>query len=621
MIWVFIILSGIWFGFEILDCVLPMFIDPLAVAASSVPVGFTLTAWVFVGIRTMMPLGVAFGVVVPTFLCLGSLAIHYAAPRRPRRMRPRRIEFVVLVALAAILLFFLVGKSILKHGTLSSGTVFSDLPFHLGLISTFAYGANSYRPAMMTPFYAGERLSYPMIPDFFSAVLVGCGGASLRLSIAVPTLLVLMSLVVLLHFLASFFSGVRFVPELAVFCFIFASGVGWRYLFVRDCRTDPNANMSHCFCQNVFTFWIHALIHFLLPQRSGLFSLPIVLLITIILLYVAASRDRFALLVAGALMGLLPMISAHSFIAIGEYALFICACQFPWRARGEWISTLKFWAIFGGAVLAVGIPQIVWLLRVPRIGFLTVLPIWLETFPHSMKVLQLWWDSLGAFVFLALFAVWASLGSRQKWGYIPSIGVFVLSNFVRYQPGAMDNNKVFFAGWYPLACCAVAHFLVWLWSGAKPIVRFLTVWVVIGFSTGSVVTIWKALRWPFPLFTRDEKELGLWVMENTPKTAVFLGSTWHSNPTMSIGGRLITMGYGGWVWTHGLSYDKRNALMHDLIANRENVSKFLDLNIRYAIARGDDNTRGYEFPAPHPQSRWILLVDLATTRIYRLLQD
>jgi hypothetical protein len=31
------------------------------------------------------------------------------------------------------------------------------------------------------------------------------------------------------------------------------------------------------------------------------------------------------------------------------------------------------------------------------------------------------------------------------------------------------------------------------------------------------------------------EELDLWVMENTLKSAVFLGSTWHSNPAMSIG--------------------------------------------------------------------------------------
>jgi hypothetical protein len=77
----------------------------------------------------------------------------------------------------------------------------------------------------------------------------------------------------------------------------------------------------------------------------------------------------------------------------------------------------------------------------------------------------------------------------------------------------------------------------------------------------------------------------------------------------------------GWVWTHRLSYDKRTALTHDITADRENVSKFNDLNIFYAIAKADDNTRGYEFSAPHPQSRSILIIDLPTTRIYRLLQD
>jgi hypothetical protein len=435
-------------------------------------------------------------------------------------------------------------------------------------------------------------------------------------------MLLLMSMLYLLHLLAGVYTQSRFVPELTVFTFIFASGIGWKYLFRADCRRDPNANMSHCFCAKVFTFWIHPLVHYLLPQRSGLFSMPVVITVTTLLLQVCYSglQNLKSVIIAGILMGTLPLISAHSFIAVGEYALFICAAYFPWRDTGKWREVIKFWAIFGGTAMAVALPQILWLFRVPRKDFFELKPIWLETFPNSMKVFQLWWDSLGSFVAIAIFGVWRILTSMQIWGYLPALGVFLVSNFVRYQPGAMDNNKVFFAGWYVLACVAVSQFVVSMWNCGKRFVRPILVFIVVGYSLSSVVTIVKALRHNFPICTHEEKEMGLWILENTHKDSVFLGSAWHSNTAMSFGGRLITMGYGGWVWTHGLSYQDRSKLIQSMVADRENLSRFEDLKINYAIARTDDQPKEYLFPPPDDDSRWICVVEIPGTRLYRLLQ-
>jgi hypothetical protein len=279
--WSFIIFVSIWFGFEFLDLILPSIIDPLALVAAGIPVGFTLTSWLFLLFRFISPLQPFHGFFLTILLFITCFFLHKFVPRPRRHTRVRGPEFFFILISTTILFFFLVDKSILKDSVNSSGTVFSDLPVHLGLITSFSYGSNSYRSQMMTPFYAGEKLSYPIIPDFFSAILVSCGGATLRMSIALPTMLLLVSLVILLHFFAGYFSSARFVPEFAIFCFFMAGGVGWRYLFVQQCRDNPNANMVHAFCDNIFTFWIHPLIHFLLPQRSALFSMPIVILITI----------------------------------------------------------------------------------------------------------------------------------------------------------------------------------------------------------------------------------------------------------------------------------------------------------------------------------------------------
>jgi hypothetical protein len=339
-------------------------------------------------------------------------------------------------------------------------------------------------------------------------------------------------------------------------------------------------------------------------------------------LYSIATGKRNSAIIsaAGLLMGLLVLISAHSFIGIGEYALFLCIFQFPWRKPREWVRQIKFWAHFGGFALLFGIPQIIWLLRVRRIGFMTISPIWRETFPNSFKFCQLWWDSLGSFIVLALCIGWNSLNRKQISAYLPAIAVFVLSNFIRYQPGAMDNNKVFYAAWYPLACCVVAHFFIWISIHGNLIAICLASSVVFGFSVSSVVAIWKALAFTFPLFTHEEKDFGEWVMLHTLKDSIFLGSMWHSNPAMSVGGRLITMGYGGWIWTHGLNSTARRILINELINDKENVTRFNELKIRYIISHNQDHKDGFHFEIPPPTSQWIPIVEFSTARIYRLLQ-
>lgn len=624
MIWSLILLVAIWLGYEILDPMAPEIIDPVSLLAISIPFGCTVMSWIFIFVRMFAQISWVHGIIISLFLAcvLGMVRMIFGYMRKPRKMWKIGKEFFVTMGICFLLFIIIIDKSIMKRGNYSSGTVFSDLPFHLSLISSFAYGANNYGSKMMTPFYAGEELSYPIIPDFFSSVLAGAGMAPLRLAIALPTLFILMSLAILVYRIASMFSPHKYAPELTVATFLTASGVGWKWAFIKDCRDNPNANMAHCFCTGKHTFWIHPLIHFLMPQRSALFSMPLAVAITILLIYVTRARtpDKKALVMAGVLMGVLPMISAHSFIGVGEYAIFICIAHFPWRYPKVWMKAVLFWAIFGGVAIAIGGLQVLWLLRVPRQGFGKISPIWLETFPGQIgKFAQLWWESLGPFVVIALVICWPVLTKTQIMAYLPSIGVFVVSNFIRYQPGAMDNNKVFFAGWYTIACCIVSHTILTLWNHGNILLRYALGFVVLGYMASSVFTIGKAIRLPFMMYTPDEMLLGQWVMENTLKNSVVMGSSWHANTAMSLGGRLVTLGYGGWVWTHGLNYGSRDALMKKMIQHREDEEMFKPLNIQYAMAKNDDHTRGYNWTVPETDSRWVKVVDVGTAQLYRLL--
>jgi hypothetical protein len=622
MIWAGILTSSAWLGYELAGLLSPAYWDSLTIISCGVPLGFTISSWGFLFLRQFRPLDSVTGRLTTIFMLVVSACLHYVNPK-PIRLRRLRPEFCTLLAFLFLLYYKLTDMAILKDGTSSAGTSYSDLPFHLSLVSSFAYGANSGTAGFQTPFYLGEKLCYPFIPDFHSSVLASCGGASLRVSIAVPTMLLLLSITIAIHTLAVQFTDRRFAPEIAIVTWLLASGVGWRYFFVPECRANVNANMAHCFCTDVYTFWIHSLIHYVFPQRSGIFSTPLNVLIVSLLIDIVETgfTDKRAALLAGVLMGLLPMLSAHSYIGVGEYAIFLCLAVFPYRKTSLWPAQIVIWGSYGLSALAISLPQIFWLMRAKRENFMQLNPIHRETDSRWVRgVVTVWWGSLGSFVIVALFFVFFAHDGRQNLFYLPSLGVWIISNLLRYQPGAMDNTKVFFAGWYTLACIAVANYIVAAWRHGRAIVHVCLAVVMLGYCFGGSICIAKAAFRPSTMFSKDERDIGIWVMQNAKRDVGVLAGGWHGNTLMSLAGKLVTMGYGGWVWTHGLSLDARRKLMSFLVANRDNVTHFAKYNIEYAIWKSDDAKRGFDFPDPSPKSRWMLLFSLGHLKIYRILK-
>lgn len=93
--------------------------------------------------------------------------------------------------------------------------MWSDLAFHLNVISGFLYGVNRELSLLSRPqslIFSGHALSYPFIPDYHAASLVAAGAMRVRWAIMLPSIFVMVALVVLLY---SFLR--RFLVSSAVF--------------------------------------------------------------------------------------------------------------------------------------------------------------------------------------------------------------------------------------------------------------------------------------------------------------------------------------------------------------------------------------------------------------------
>jgi hypothetical protein len=167
----------------------------------------------------------------------------------------------------------------------------------------------------------------------------------------------------------------------------------------------------------------------------------------------------------------------------------------------------------------------------------------------------MWWESLSLFVFISLFHCWFSFQGSQISMYLPAFGVFIVANFVRFQPGAMDNTKIFIAAWFPLACCAVAHFLLSIVHRA----RTLAFALFIASTVSGTLCVLKSLSIPYPIFSSQELDVAIWSIENTPIESVFLTAIYPGIPVTSIAGRTALMTFPGWAWTHGIYNTTRHA--------------------------------------------------------------
>jgi len=111
------------------------------------------------------------------------------------------------------------GESYLSGSPSTSG----DLPFHLGLISNFAYGDN-FPP--INPIASFKTINYHFVADFVSAQLLVLG-SGLRYSLIIPSTIFGLLLVNSLYLLAFKILNNNRASYLSVFLFLFNGGLGF----------------------------------------------------------------------------------------------------------------------------------------------------------------------------------------------------------------------------------------------------------------------------------------------------------------------------------------------------------------------------------------------------------
>jgi hypothetical protein len=447
-------------------------------------------------------------------------------------------------------------------------TVWADYPWHTSLITSIIY-QDSFSFPLNNPQFPGIDTHYSFIMDFYSAVLMKAG-LTLRSAILIPNILFQLAFFGLLYLLAYRLTGLKW------------AGIGATVIFIlAGFPVGLQAAGFH---------FLNPMYAVIMPQRTAIIGMAISFVVYLLLFYTfcvgkqeetASSRaKRRELILAGALIGLLPYIHAHSFMATGFVAL--CLATFS-IAKDRDVKIIIFLFL---PLLLLSLPQILLIRTGVSQDFFVFFPGWTDANREMIRGFE--WSSVassllsaaktaifiesfwalnagGLFVLLSLGFVKANRETRIF--YLPFLLLFVLANLMKFQPWYFDNYKLFIH-WLALSAIMASLAVLWIHDftkrSDKSIVTLSIGALLIASTIFGVVTHASMLQNTSMVWSGEEIQMAEWVRDNTAPDSVFLTGTAHNHPLPSLTGRPRVMGYEGWLWSHGINWTLMTARKNDL---------------------------------------------------------
>lgn len=531
------------------------------------------------------------------------------------RQSPSNSSFTITLAILAFFTLWLLSTHIIQESndTFTTGeSSYSDLPFHLTIISQLAYG-HIFPPEH--PFFSGLPLAYPYLVDFFSAILVN-EGWTLRSAILIPGALFAISLFVLVFDFAYALTKNHGIALLTLLLFVLNGGLGFYYFLhendfaisrIYDVLSYPPKlinDYSHLPDHNIH--WATFLTRMMVPERSILFGIPVGLIILRLLFF----RDSkipitlFEVVVVSLLIASMPLLHTHTVLVFT--LLLPLLALFTWQ-RANTLNLLRRYSLILILVTAFGLPHLS--LFLSHVGgsesFFRFQWGWMKEENESFA--SFWLNNGGLLIPLSFgIYFWPTPRNREVIIlHLSSLALFLLMNTIIFQPYAWDNIKfllwigIFFALSTSLVLC---HF--WKKGGIN---RILVPMACIILTASAGLSLYRELYVEFSLFDTEAIRLAQEIRNDTPRDAIFLTPMTHNSFVSNLAGRRILMGPPGMLWVHGIHYDSRVNDIHKMYAGSdESKELFHAYGVKYVLvpsSPSDDNPINQEYFRQFPVFR------------------
>lgn len=511
--------------------------------------------------------------------------------------KPDRWAFIYFLFYAGVLIamWLVFDRALLdKPDGMYTGVLnnYGDLPFHLSVINRFAFGQN-FPPE--DPTFSGVRFTYPFLTDLISAIFVR-SGASLRNSLFIENWIIGVALVGVLHRFGLRLLRNRTAAILTPLLIILNGGLGWTMLFGDINNSDGGVfqilrNMHHSYTiipdMAQGWRWGTSITTLLIPQRGFLLGIPLAVIVITqwwdamqtredqsaegqeprakgkevraknrpaiadnahgASLFALSSWPLRRMIAAGFIAGLLPLVHAHSFIAVMTVAGVLALINISkWR---EWLAF-----ILVASVLAI--PQMLWSTHGSAVSTRQFIG-WEFGWGHANEnVFWFWFKNTGFFIPLLITALlWKTdkylISRKLLLFYLPFTLCFIVPNLIKFAPWIWDNIKILFY-WWIASAPLVALLLAKLWDGGfGNRVLAATLFVMLTLS-GTLDVVPLLLRQgEYQEFDKDGIAFAEMIKQRTPFNAMILHAPVHNTPVF-LSGRRSLMGYPGHIWTHGI---------------------------------------------------------------------
>jgi hypothetical protein len=501
---------------------------------------------------------------------------------------------------------------------------FGDLPFHISVITSFAYG-NNFPPE--DPTYAGVRFTYPFLTDFVSAIFVRCG-ADLRQAMFIENFVVALAFVGVLHRWALELLRDRLAAVLTPVLVFLNGGLGWVLLWPAMQKHDSTAELlqslpvSFTIIPETTWRWGNAVSALLIPQRGFLLGLSLAVIVftqwwlatgdlekgrrgdaatekklekskkktkkrgfakdgsnlrvpALLNLHVTSIHRMIA---AGVIAGLLPLVHAHSFVVVMVVGACIALLQRRWR---EWIT-------FAVVASAIALPQMWWSTHHSAVNAGKFFE-WQYGWDRGKdNVFWFWLKNAGLFIPLTVAAIlWRGkrpLVSRRLLLFLAPFSLcFIVPNVLKMAPWIWDNIKVLFY-WWVASAPLVAILLARLWQKGPALkvlalVLFGCITLAGALDVGAIVLRSNQ----YQVFDSNGVGFAELVKEKTEPRALIIHAPVHNHPVFLTGRRSL-MGYPGHIWTHGLDYTQRESEIRRIYAGGSDAPLLLQkYGVQYAV--------------------------------------
>ena len=406
--------------------------------------------------------------------------------------------------------------------------------------------------------------------------------------------------------------------------------------------------------------WHNVLCDMLIPQRATLFGWAILFPLLILLIKAMVKKERMYFAVSGVLAGGLVLIHTHSFLALGVLcAGFLTLClsnrkekeaRFP--LPGRLIAVLVFlgsmsalsikqlsdnpledsvflyiglmiiaafgvlflyfclkgfskeilstWGLFLGIVLILALPQLLGftLRQAQGENFVRGIFNWVNNGEAADSYLLFYFKNLGLLFPLAIL-LFLFGKKRQIRLVLPASLLWLISEFIVFQPNPYDNNKLLLVS-YLFFCISIADF-VWemagkLFAGVKWMRGVILCLFTAVSVFAAVLTLGRECVSDYELFDKSYVSLAQWIEEQTKPADTFLTATNHNNAVAALTGRNIVCGSGSFLFSHGIDCTQNET---DVGAMYEDPSQREDLleqyNVDYIVI-GNIELMSYSIP-------------------------